>query len=180
MTVQDTDCMMRASDIDLSLERDLFLRKLLRELAGTLEDIVGLDEAEGYISSVGAAIGKMLDDSYRKGFSAERLTRAQVADVLQDLKRRIKGGFKLEDFTPERIVYSNSACPFAEMVVGRRSLCQMTSNVFGHITAQNLGYAKIELKETIANGDGRCIVVVHLNQSEEANAAIGREYYKSN
>jgi hypothetical protein len=33
--------------LDVPLERDLFLRTLLRELAGTLQDVVGLDEASG-------------------------------------------------------------------------------------------------------------------------------------
>ena len=32
-------------------------------------------------------------------------------------------------------------------------MCMMTSNVFGHIAAENVGYAKVELQETIARGD---------------------------
>ncbi len=34
-------------------------------------------------------------------------------------------------------------------------MCMMTSNVFGSIAAENLGYAKIELQETVATGDER-------------------------
>ena len=55
----------------------------------------------------------------------------------------------------------------------------MTSNVFGAIAAENLGYAKVELQETIARSDRRCRVVVHLKPSEEAQAANGREYFKA-
>ena len=46
----------------------------------------------------------------------------------------------------------NRQCPFAEKVIGRPSMCMMTSNVFGHIAADNLGYSKVELRETIADG----------------------------
>ena len=39
--------------LNLPLERDIFLRILIRELSGTLEGIVGLEEASGFISIVG-------------------------------------------------------------------------------------------------------------------------------
>jgi hypothetical protein len=55
----------------------------------------------------------------------------------------------------------------------------MTSNVFGVIAAENLGYAKVELQQTIANGDSGCRVVVHLKPTAGAQKAEGREYFKS-
>jgi hypothetical protein len=55
----------------------------------------------------------------------------------------------------------------------------MTSNVFGHIAADNLGYARIALEATIAQGDPGCRVVVYLKPDAEADAAGGREYFKS-
>ena len=33
--------------LPVELDRDIFLRTLIRELAGTLEDVVGLEEASG-------------------------------------------------------------------------------------------------------------------------------------
>jgi len=56
-------------------------------------------------------------------------------------------------------------------------MCMMTSNVFGQIAARNLGYAKIELQETIARGDAGCRVVVHLRETPEAARAEWREYF---
>ncbi|HYE75133.1 MAG TPA: methanogen output domain 1-containing protein, partial [Blastocatellia bacterium] len=102
----------------------------------------------------------------------------QVAEVLVDLKRRIQGDFFILEETDEKIVLGNRVCPFAEKVIDRPSMCMMTSNVFGSIAADNLGYAKVELKETIATGSHQCIVVVHLKPSPEAEAAPGREYFK--
>jgi hypothetical protein len=54
----------------------------------------------------------------------------------------------------------------------------MTSNVFGSITADNLGYSKVELQETIANHNQGCRVVVHLKATPESAHVEGREYYK--
>jgi hypothetical protein len=54
----------------------------------------------------------------------------------------------------------------------------MTSNVFGDIAAENLGYAKVVLNKTIAQGDLGCIVTVYLRQTPESDAAPGREYFQ--
>jgi hypothetical protein len=53
----------------------------------------------------------------------------------------------------------------------------MTSNVFGSIAANNVGYAKVELQETIARGAPGCRVVVYLKPTGEAALAEGREYF---
>ena len=163
--------------LDVPLERDLFLRTLLRELAGTLQEVVGLDEASGFVSVVGQNMGRQMDRDYRAALGVPRLARAQVADVLVDLKARIQGDFYVVEQDDEVIVLGNGACPFAEKVVGRPALCMMTSNVFGSIAAENLGYAKVELRETIAMGHPGCRVIVHLRPTAAADAAHGREYF---
>lgn len=165
--------------LDVPLERDVFLRTLIRELSGTLQDVVGLDEASGFVSIVGQRVGDQINEQYRSALAVEGLTREQVRDVLVDLKRRIKGDFFVIDENDERIVLGNRKCPFGEKVAGRPAMCMMTSNVFGIIAAENLGYAKVELQKTIAEGHGGCVVVVHLKPTAEAQAAKGREYYKA-
>ena len=163
--------------LDVPLERDLFLRTLLRELAGTVQEVVGLDEASGFVSVVGQNMGRQMDRDYRAALGVPRLTRAQVADVLVDLKARIQGDFYVVEQDDDMIVLGNGACPFAEKVAGRPALCMMTSNVFGSIAAENLGYAKVELRETIALGHPGCRVIVHLRPTDAAEAAHGREYF---
>lgn len=162
---------------ELELSRDPFMRTLLHHLSGTLEDIVGLDEAAGFVSVVGSRMGHEIDDMYRASLDVSSLDRRQVADVLVDLKRRIQGDFFIIEQDDQKIVLGNRACPFGDKVIGRPSLCMMTSNVFGAIAAENLGYAKVELQEAIARGDAGCRVVVHLEQSDAAEAAEGREYF---
>jgi predicted ArsR family transcriptional regulator len=165
--------------LDVPLERDVFLRTLLRHLAGTLQEVVGLDEASGFVSVVGQNIGDEINAGYKDALVVSELSREQVADVLVDLKRRIQGDFFIIEESDDKIVLGNRACPFEDKVVGRPALCMMTSNVFGRIAAENLGYAKVVLEQAIARGDAGCRVVVHLKPTPEAEAAHGREYFKA-
>lgn len=160
---------------DVALNRDLFLRSLLRELAGTLESVVGLEDASGYISVVGGAIGNQINQAYKKEIAVQKLSREEIGQVLVDLKRRIEGDFYIIEADETKIVLGNNACPFGKFVEGRPSLCMMTSNVFGTITADNLGYANVVIEEAIARGDKGCRVVVNLVQPDEAPE--GREYF---
>ena len=166
------------SELPLPLERDVFLRNLLRHLAGTLQKVVGLEEASGFISVVGQEMGDEMNESYRAALGVSSLNRGQVAAVLVDLKRRIQGDFSIIEENDEKIVLRNRACPFAEKVVGRPALCMMTSNVFGNIAAQNLGYAKVVIEQAIALGDPGCRVVVYLKPTPEVEAVKGREYFQ--
>ncbi len=58
---------------------------------------------------------------------------------------------------------TNSCCPFGEQVSNFPELCRMTSSVFGGIAARNFGYAKVEIKKSIARHDGKCEVCVYTN-----------------
>jgi len=168
----------RIRDLDVPLDRDVFLRNLIRALAGTLEEVVGITEASGFVTVVGQTIGDEINRDYRLALGTSSLTRQQVAAVLVDLKRRINGDFYVIEEDDTKLL-GNRLCPFEDKVLGRRSMCMMTSNVFGSIAAENLGYAKVELQETIAAGHPECRVVVHLQPTPEAEAAEGREYYKA-
>lgn len=165
--------------LDLPLQRDVFLRDLLRDLSGTLEEVVGLEEAVGFISLVGQKMGDRINEGYKHALGSPKLGREQVAHVLVDLKRRIQGDFYIIEETDEKIILGNRRCPFGDKVLGRPSLCMMTSNVFGVIAADNLGQAKVSLEQTIAEGAGGCRVTIYLKQTAESEAATGRQYFES-
>lgn len=161
----------------VALERDGFLQALIGELAGTLQDVVGVEDSAGFVSVVGQRMGRHIGRGYRDALGGGPLDREQVAQVLVDLKRRIGGGFSVIEQDDGKIVLGNRACPFAQQVVGRPALCMMTSNVFGSIAADDLGYAKVSIDEAIARGDAGCRVTVWLRRSEESIGAEGREYF---
>lgn len=167
---------VRLEMLGITLERDLFLRTLIRHLAGTLADVVGLKEASGFVSVVGQRMGDEFNHTYKAALNVSQLTREQVAAVCVDLKRRIRGEFYVISEDDEKIVFGNRACPFAEKVIGRPALCMLTSNVFGTIAAENLGYGKVVLEQTIASGDPMCKITLYLKRSAAARAADGREY----
>ncbi len=174
MALQDTSSI---AQLPVLLDRDKFLRRLLRELSGTLEEVVGLKEANGFISVVGQRIGEQINNDYLASLKSAKLSREQVAQVLVDLKRRIEGDFYIIEQTEDKIVLGNRACPFGDKVLDRPSLCMMTSNVFGVIASENLGYAKVEIQQAIARGDKECRVVVYLQRNGDSEAVEGREYF---
>jgi len=94
-------------NLNLELERDVFLRNLVRELSGTLEDVIGLDEASGFISIVGQQIGDGINNDYRNALSTEKLNSEQVSSILVDLKKRIQGDFYIINDTAEKTVLGN-------------------------------------------------------------------------
>ncbi|MFN4263191.1 MAG: methanogen output domain 1-containing protein [Thioalkalivibrionaceae bacterium] len=157
------------------------MRRLLHDLSGVLEETVGLDEAAGFIAVVGQRMGEWMDRQYRHRLGLKTLSTHDVARVLVDLKARIQGGFSIESVDDERIILANTRCPFGDYVFGRPSLCMMTSNVFGVIAAENLGYARIDLERTIARGDSGCRVVIHLQPDStsrvDTSGLLSREYF---
>src|ERR1700722_19386113 len=92
-------------DLPIVLERDVFLRTLIRELAGTLQEVVGLEEASGFVSVVGQKVGEQINESYKAALNVSQLNREQVAAVLVDLKRRIQGDFFIVEENDEKIVF---------------------------------------------------------------------------
>ena len=110
------------AELAIPLERDGFLRTLIRELAGTLQDVVGLEEAAGFISVVGQTMGQQINQDYKRALQTNTLTRDQIVAVLIDFKRRIKGDFYLLSQDDEKIVFGNRACPFADKVAGRPAM----------------------------------------------------------
>lgn len=165
------------SSCGVALERDGFLRRLVRHLSGALQDTVGLEEAEGFISLVGQNIGEEINDAYREALALPLLDREQVAAVLVDLKRRIQGDFYLISQDDNKLVLGNRRCPFGGAEAGRPALCMMTSNVFGVIVAENLGYARVSIDQAIARGDSECRVTVYLQPVEDVDS--GREFFRS-
>ena len=160
----------------IGLDKDRFLRQLLGYLAESLQEVTGMDQAEGFISLVGQKIGDELNAHYLQSLKLTKLDRHQIAAVLVDLKRRIDGDFYLIHADERQLVLGNRRCPFGDKVIGRPALGMMTSNVFGVIAAENAGYGRVDIQKAIANGDGHCHVVVSLDGND---MEAGREYFRS-
>jgi predicted ArsR family transcriptional regulator len=162
---------------DISLDREGFLGSVLKALATTLQDTVGVEEASGFVSLVGMAIGEELRVKYEDANGGRPLDRTAVTAALIDLKRRIGGDFYLIEETEDRTVLGNRRCPFGDWVIGRPSLCMMTSNVFGRMVAESQGYGRVTLDDTIASGGTGCRIAIDLDP--DGSAGTGRRYHRT-
>lgn len=138
--------------------------------------MIGLREAEGFISLVGQKIGDELNQDYRQALQLDRLEAEQVAAVQVDLKQRIQGDFYVIEQTDKKIAFGNRQYPFGDKVIGREALCMITSNVFGVVAAENLRDAKVSIDEAIARGHSGCRIILYLDPEISAE---GIEYYGS-
>lgn len=167
------------AEADIPLTREGFLLQLLRELTGTLQDVIGVDEAAGLIALVGQRVGDHILVQYEQALGEQRMDPVRVAALLVDLKRRIEGDFFVVEVGEERIVLGNRRCPFGDAVRDRPALCMMTSNIFGTLAAEHLGRARVSLEETIARGAAGCRVVIWLQETPAARAGAGRDYFRA-
>lgn len=168
----------RFDKADIPFDGTSFVRRLVQELTDVLQEVIGPQEARGFIALVGARIGDAFNTAYRRAAGNRPLGRAEAADAMVDLKRRIGGDFYIIAQSDEEILLGNRRCPFGEAVRGRPALCMMTSNVFGRIAAENLGYAKVAVEEAIAEGALCCRVRVLLESSRRLDSVAGREYFR--
>lgn len=155
-------------------EQTVFFNAIIGHLSGLLEEVIGLKEAEGFISTVGGALGEEMSQRYPA--VPDTATPDHIASILVDLKARIKGDFSVISADEEEIVFVARQCPFGEQVVGRPSLCMMTTNVFGRIVADRNGYAHVKIDRSIARGDPGCRVVVALKLQDMA-PSDGLEFF---
>lgn len=150
---------------DVTRNRELFLGKIIGTLADTLEELVGPEEVQSFLTQVGTVLGRKLNDEYREQFNAKKLSARQTAAALIDLKTKIGGNFEVAEFTGNNFTIKNSSCPFGENINGRPSMCQIECSIFGRIVADNLGYARITIEDSIANGAPGCTVVIELDDT---------------
>jgi len=172
MTTQQGGDALAAADIPL--DRTRFFNQVIRALTGTLESTVGLEDAEAFITSVGSELGEAIGADYARALGGGPSDVQTLAAVLVDLKARIGGAFRVVSVDAGEIVLANTACPFAEAVHNRPSLCMMTTTVFGRIAATASGHARVSIDEAIARGDGRCIVRIALRPPE---AGDGHDFF---
>lgn len=150
------------ADIDVPLNQTAFFNSIIRSLSGTLETTVGLEDAEAFITTVGAELSDQIGEDYARALGRNKHNIQQLADVLVDLKARIGGKFRLVSISEDEIILANAECPFGDKVAARPSLCMMTTTVFGRLVAESNGYARVKIDEAIATGASQCLVRISL------------------
>ncbi|MGR9088609.1 MAG: sigma 54-interacting transcriptional regulator, partial [Gammaproteobacteria bacterium] len=152
-----------------------FLQTFILELMHACEQEGG-DYCESLIERIAKSAGRYFEQTYRDEFGKqEDLDTESYIDLILGLKNRIGGNFSLASSDSNTITVVNSRCPFGEGVTNFPELCRMTSSVFGGIAARNFGYAKVEIKQSIARRHNGCEVCIHTSL-ETAEGKPGLEY----
>jgi len=152
-----------------------FLQTFILELMHASEQ-QGQKHSEQLIDHIAKTAGCFFEQTYREDTgNNEPLANDRYIELILGLKNSIGGKFSLASSTTDCITVTNTCCPFGEQVSNFPELCRMTSSVFGGIAARNFGYAKVEIKKSIARHDGGCEVCIYTNR-EAAQGHSGMEY----
>jgi transcriptional regulator with PAS, ATPase and Fis domain len=142
-----------------------FLQTFILELMHASEQL-GQKHCEELIEHIAKTAGCFFEETYRDNtHKTETLDVESYIELILGLKNNIGGKFSLASSNKDCITVTNSCCPFGDQVSNFPELCRMTSSVFGGIAARNFGYAKVEIKQSIARHNGKCEVCVYTSPS---------------
>jgi two-component system response regulator HydG len=152
-----------------------FLQTFILELMHASE-LQGQKHCEQLIEHIAKTAGYFFEETYREEtYNSEPLDKESYIELILSLKNNIGGKFSLASSDQDSITVINNCCPFGDRVTNFPELCRMTSSVFGGIAARNFGYAKVEIKQSIARHDGGCEVCIYTNP-DSAKDRSGMEY----
>lgn len=152
-----------------------FLQTFILELMHASEQ-QGQKHCEQLIEHIAKTAGRFFEETYRDNtHKNEQLDVESYIELILGIKNNIGGKFSLVSSNQDCITVTNSCCPFGEQVTNFPELCRMTSSVFGGIAARNFGYAKVEIKKSIARQDGKCDVCIYTSP-QAAKGHTGMEY----
>lgn len=162
--------------LDIDFDHHGLFNTLVADMAELLESIAGVEDACAYVSGIAARLGTDIEKQYKAALGVQHLSRDQLIEVLIDLKNRAGGAFSVIERDEDRVVFGNCSCPLGRAAANHPSLCMVTSNIFGRLSANAVGYAAVDLEETIARGATQCRVVLHLKRTEPGPDT--REYFR--
>lgn len=164
------------SSLDIDFDHRGLFYALVAGMAELLETIAGAEDACVCVSSIAARMGSDIEKRYKAALGVQNLNRNQLIEALIDLNNRAGGKFSVIEQDEDRVVFGNCACPLGKAASNHPSLCMLTSNIFGRMSANAVGYAAVDLERTIAKGDSDCRVVLHLKRTESGPDT--REYFR--
>lgn len=162
--------------LNIDFDHDNLFGALVANMADVLETTAGVEDASAYVSSIAARLSVDIETQYKAALGVQSLNRAQLPAILVDLKNRADGEFFVIEDEEDHIVLGNCACPLGNAVLNHPSLCMLTSNIFGLMAANVVGYAAVDLEQTIASGAPACRVVIQLKRTELRSGT--REYFR--
>ncbi|MFA4935705.1 MAG: response regulator [Candidatus Methanoperedens sp.] len=85
----------------------------------------------------------------------------QTADISCDIMNRLGGCFSVTTVTEKGYTVSNKKCPWGESGTINPVLCMLTKAIFARIGVRVFTSINVDVKNTIAGGDGCCLVEIY-------------------
>lgn len=153
-----------------------FFQTLVSHMTQTMHHVLGEDHAEAFLSIVSQQLGDQVNQNYQQALHVDQLDQEQVVAVIMDFKKRIGGEFYVIDEYPDRLILGNRHCPFAPLIEDQPMFCQVTANFIGTISADNLGYARVNVDQSMAQGHDHCQITIFWHPNDEMQ---GQEFFAS-
>ncbi len=94
-------------------------------------------------------------------------TTKQTADASCSVMNRLGGNFVTENADEKSYTVINKKCPWGDYGNINPVLCMLTKAIFARIGIHVFKNISVDIKKTIAGGDGRCLVEVFVEGSKE-------------
>lgn len=82
---------------------------------------------------------------------------SQTADISCSIMNRLGGGFSVEMIDDRGFTVKNTRCPWADININP-VLCMLTKAIFTRIGMRVYDDIQVDIKKTIAGGDGNCLL----------------------
>lgn len=89
------------------------------------------------------------------------INKKETADISCDVMNRLGGSFSVTTVTEKGYTVLNKNCPWGESGSINPVLCMLTKAVFARIGVRVFTNINVDVKKTIADGDGYCLVEVY-------------------
>jgi len=146
--------------VPVELSKEGFLNKLVIQIAANLDD-------KKAIKSAASKVAEHIVQLYREYYGVDKLNLSQVIEAIEDAEYKIGGKAEVIERSDKKLTLKCTKCPFGDNVKLCRHLCYVTSSILGRLISKNLGYAKVNIKQAIAQGSDHCLVDVYLKEGKE-------------
>ncbi len=151
--------------VPVNLSKESFMNKLAIQMAVSAGD-------KKAVKAASSKVADHIADLYIKYYGVDKLNTNQLMEAIEDCYNKIGGKATISEAARNKLAVECERCPFGDNVKLCKDLCYVSSNILGKLVSRNLGYAKVNIKNAIAQGADRCSIEIFLKEGKEE----GKEY----
>lgn len=157
--------------IPVNLNKDLFLRKITKNLALELNK---KDDKEALIKA-GKDMGDHFYKLYKEHYNSENLSTDQLIEALKDAFQKIDGSISILQDSRDRILFRLNKSPFEEKESDTFIMFNIIAGIIGSMLKKCSDYTKVCLKPS-GDGNGIYNILALLEKNNESESEEGIEF----